>query len=145
MSSESKHPSTESVVIDAEPILTWVEGSNGATQVEKYLTDTYFGHINAAMSEINLAEVYYNCAKFQGLGYGEKKTSELRTYGVVPVDSSSVWRQASEYKHEYTPNFPLGDAFALATATVRDLPLLVGGDPHWDEPMDDGLDVIRAV
>lgn len=140
----SKHTGTQSVVLDAEPIFTWIEGSAGANDIEQYLSDCYFGHVDAFMSEVNLAEVFYNCAGFNDLSYGKRKTNELRSYGVTPVDSSGVWEQAAEYKHEYTPNVPLGDAFALATATEQELPLLVGGDPHWDDPIDDGLDVIRV-
>ena len=142
--SSGKHPNTQTVVLDAEPILIWADGDPGSTTVNNHLTDTYFNHIQTYISHVNLTEVYYNCAKRGGHGYGKKKTGQLRNFGVQFVESSSTWEQAAEFKDAYTPNFPLADAYALATAVVQAVPLLAGDDRHWDDPEDDGYDIIRV-
>lgn len=144
MSSPSPHSGIQPVVFDAEPIIIWVDNDPGAKVVEKYLSDTYYGNIQTYISSVNLAEVHYNCAARSGHGYGVKKTQELQNFGVQVVDTTATWEPAAEYKHEYTPNFPLGDAFALATAEEQGVPLLVGDDKHWDDPEDDGCDIVRV-
>ena len=140
----SKHPNTQEVVLDTEPIIIWADGDPGSITVKNHLTDTYFGHIETYMSRVNLTEVHYNCAARGGRGYGKKKTDQLRDFGVRFVDSGATWKQAAEFKDEYTPNFPLADAYALATAVVKDVPLLAGDDRHWDDPEDDGYDIVRV-
>lgn len=142
-SSPPAHAGTQPVVFDAEPIIIWVDDDPGATDVEQYLSDTYYGNISTYMSAVNLTEVHYNCADRGGPGYGTKKTQQLQQYGVGIVNTGPTWEQAARYKHEYTPDFPLGDAYALATAAERGLPLIVGDDTHWDDPENDGHDIIR--
>jgi PIN domain nuclease of toxin-antitoxin system len=143
-SGSGKLSHTQSVVFDAEPLMTWIEGSTGAQTVEGYLTDTYHGYIETYISRVNLTEVCYNSADYQTLQYGKRQAQTLQNMGVVPVDTDSTWERAAEYKHEYTPSFPLGDAYALATAAEKGLPLLVGQDQHWDDPEDDGHDIVRV-
>jgi PIN domain nuclease of toxin-antitoxin system len=144
MSSADPHQGTQPVVFDAEPIIIWVDGDPGATVVEQHLSDTYFGHIETYISSVNLSEVHYNCADRSGRAYGQKKTQQLQQFGVQVVNTDATWEQAALLKDEYRPNFPLGDAFALATADEQGVPLLVGPDQHWDDPDDDGHDIVRV-
>ena len=144
MSSPSSHPGTQPVVFDAEPIIIWIDDDAGADTVEQHLSDTYYGNIETYISAVNLAEVHYNCAARQNRVYGTKKTNQLQQFGVQVVSPAATWEQAAVYKDEYTPNFPLGDAFALATAAKQNVPLLVGDDTDWDDPIDTGEDVIRV-
>lgn len=144
MSNAPQHHSTQPVVFDAEPIVIWVDGDPGAKVVEQHLSDTYHGNLTTYISSVNLTEVRYNCAARSGRSYGAKKTSQLQQFGVHVVDTGGTWEQAAIFKDEYTPDFPLGDAFALATASEQDVPLLVGNDAHWDDPEDDGHDIIRV-
>lgn len=144
MSSTDQHPGTQAVVFDAEPIIIWIDGDPGAKTVEQYLSDTYYGHITTDISQVNLSEIYYNCAARNSRGYGHKKTAQLQQFGVDPVDTNQTWERAGDFKDEYTPNFPLADAFALATADIQGVPLLAGDDRHWDEPERDGHDIIRV-
>lgn len=143
MSDASQHSGAQEVAFDAEPIIIWVDGNPGASAVTNYLSDTYYGNIETYISEVNLTEVYYNCAERSNQGYGVKKTRELQQMGVQPISTSQVWERAGEFKDEYTPNFPIADTFALATADIQDVPLLAGDDNHWDEPEDDDHDIIR--
>lgn len=140
----SKHPTTRDIVFDAEPIVIWIDGDPGAKSVEQHLSDTYYGHITTYVSQVNLTEIHYNCAARNSRSYGRKKTGQLRQFGVQPVDTNRTWERAAELKDEYTPDFPLADAFALATADTQGVPLLAGDDHHWDEPERDGHDIIRV-
>jgi PIN domain nuclease of toxin-antitoxin system len=144
MSGSGQLSHTQPVVFDAEPLMKWIEGSSGATVVEGYLTDTYHGYIETYISQVNLTEVYYGTADYQSLQYANRQTTTLQNIGVVPLSTTSIWERAAEYKHEYTPNFPLGDAYALATAAEQGLPLVVGDDTHWDDPENDGHDIVRV-
>lgn len=144
MGSADSHQRTQPVVFDAEPIIIWVDNDPGATVVEQHLSDTYYGNIETYISAVNLSEVHYNCADRGGRAYGAKKTQQLQQFGVQVVNTNATWEQAALFKDEYRPNFPLGDAFALATANERGAPLLVGDDRHWDEPEGDGHDIVRV-
>lgn len=144
MSSARKHSGTQDVVFDAEPILIWADGDSGADTVERYLSDTYYGYIETYISDVNLTEVYYNCADRSSRGYAAKKTTQLQQMGVQTIDTRQTWERAGEFKDEYTPDFPLADAFALATADVQGLPLLAGDDGHWDDPERDGCNITRV-
>lgn len=139
----SKHQETQSVVFDSEPLVMWIDQRSGASTVEKYITDTYHSHISTVISRINLTEVYYTCANLEDRQFAQTQVNYLQRIGVGVVEAGTVWEQVAIYKHEYTPNFLLGDAFALATATEQNRPLLTGDDHHWDEPETDGHDILR--
>lgn len=139
----SKQQGTESVVFDAEPLIVWLDQRAGAATVEEYITDTYHGHINSYTSRINLMEVYYTCANLEDREFASEQVGYLQRIGMGVVEVDSIWEQAAIYKHEYTPNFPLGDAAALATAAKMGLPLLAGDDHHWDDPEANGHDILR--
>ena len=144
MSDAAPHQGTQPVVFDAEPIIIWVDGDPGANTVKQHLSDTYYGNIETYISSVNLAEVHYNCAARSGRAYGAKKTQQLQQFGVQVVNTNATWEQSALFKDEYRPNFPLGDAFALGTAAEQGVPLLVGDDSHWDDPEDDGHDIVRV-
>jgi PIN domain nuclease of toxin-antitoxin system len=137
-----QHPNTKSVVFDTEPIIRWIEGGSGAQTVARYLSDTYYRNIETAISHVHLTEVFYVCADYQTPQYATKKTTELQNMGVTVVNTNTVWETAGHLKHKYTPDFPLGDAFALATASERGVPLLTGDDSHWDDPLADEHDIL---
>ena len=144
MSDADPHQGTQPVVFDAEPIIIWVDNDPGAKIVEQHLSDTYYGNIETYISSVNLSEVHYNCADRSNRAYGQKKTQQLQQFGVQVINTDATWEQAAILKDEYRPNFPLGDAFALATAVEQGVPLLVGDDRHWNDPEDDGHDIIRV-
>lgn len=144
MSDADPHQETQPVIFDAEPIIIWVDNDPGAKIVEQHLSDAYYGNIETYVSSVNLSEVHYNCADRSDRAYGQKKTQQLQQFGVQVINTDATWERAAILKDEYRPNFPLGDAFALATAAEQSLPLLVGDDKHWDDPEDDGHDIIRV-
>lgn len=139
MSSPAQYDHTESVVVDTRPLVVWVNGEDGASIVENFLSDVSYNHMNIYISRINLIEAFYT---FESMGLnGEEMTTHLKDMGVSIVEAEAVWRRVARFKNEYTPNFPLGDAFALATSVKMELPLLADDERHWDEPRRDGYDV----
>ena len=116
-------------VLDAWAIMAVVEKEEPAmTQVQALLSHAILTHQLAAMSVINLGEVYYT----SGRRYGEERALEaLRmmreaTVEILPVDESTVL-QAASYKMRYPISY--ADAFAL-TAAIRLDAVLVTGDPE---------------
>lgn len=140
----SKHPETQSVVFDAEPIIIWIDQLTEAATVKKYITDTYHGYINSFISRTNLIEIYYTCIELEDREFAHDQTAYLQDVGIGVVETEAIWEQAGLNKDTYMPNFPLGDAVALAAATEQDLPLLVGDDRHWNDPEADGHDIQRV-
>jgi uncharacterized protein with PIN domain len=139
----SQHNGTFPVVFDTEPLITWSMGNDGVETVTEFLSDTYHRNINTCISRINLIEVWYVCASMRDPTFGEQKTDDIRDMGVEIVEVVDIWELAARVKYQYMPDFPIGDAFALATAIEREVPLLTGPDSHWDEPIADGHDIIQ--
>jgi PIN domain nuclease of toxin-antitoxin system len=139
MSSPEQYDHTESVVVDTRPLVVWVGGEDGDSTVEDFLSDVSYNHINMYISRINLIETFYT---FEDMGLdAEKITTHVRDMGLGIVEAEEVWKRVARFKNEYTPNFPLGDAFVLATSIEKDLPLLGGDETHWAEPRQDGYDI----
>jgi hypothetical protein len=144
MSGAPKHDGTKAVVFDAEPVIIWADGDPGASTVTPYLPDTYHGNITTYISHVNFTEVYCNCAARSSRSYGQKKPTSFVSSG----SSQSVRRRYGNVPPNVRTNthliFPSQHAFALATADVQDVPLLVGDDHHWDDPEHDGHEIIRV-
>lgn len=137
--SPEQYDHTESVVVDTRPLVVWVGGEEGDSIVENFLSDLSYGHINMYISRINLIKTFYT---FEKIGLNpEGIITHIRDMGLSIVEADEVWKRVARFKTEYTPNFPLGDAFALATSVEKDLPLLGGDETHWEEPRRDGYDI----
>jgi hypothetical protein len=141
----SQHNETFPVVFDTESLITWSKGNDGTEIVVDFLSDTYHRNIETFISRMNLIEVWYVCAAIRDPAWGERKTDDIQDMGVEVVEVVDMWEVAAHVKYEYMPDFPIGDAFALATAIERDVPLLTGQDSHWDEPIADGHDIIQIT
>jgi PIN domain nuclease of toxin-antitoxin system len=140
MSSPEQYDHTESVVVDTRPLVVWVGGEEGDSIVEDFLSDSSYSHIDLYISRINLIEMFYT---FENMGLdAEAMTTHVRDMGVGVVEAEAVWKRVARFKNEYTPDFPLGDAFALATSVEKDLPLLADDEAHWNEPRRDEHDIL---
>lgn len=140
MGSPEQYDHTESVVVDTRPLVVWVAGEDGDSIIEDFLSDLSYAHIDMYISRINLIETFYT---FEEMGLdAEAMTTHVRDMGVRIVEAEAVWKRVARFKNEYTPNFPLGDAFALATAVEKELPLLADDEAHWTEPRREGHDIL---
>jgi hypothetical protein len=140
MSSPEQYDYTESVVVDTRPLVIWVGGEDGDSIIEDFLSDLSYGHIDMYIPRINLIETFYT---FEDMGLdAEEMTTHVRDMGLRIVETEAVWKGVVRFKNEYTPNFHLGDAFALATSVEMELPLLADDEAHWTEPRRDGHDIL---
>jgi PIN domain nuclease of toxin-antitoxin system len=138
-----QHDGTQSVVFDTEPLITWMQGTEGTETVIAFLSDAYHRTIDAYISQVNLTEVWYVCAEIKDPSWSDTKINDIRDMGVQVIETDDIWQQAARYKHTYTPDFPLGDAFALAAASEQQVPLVTGRDSHWNDSIADDHDIIQ--
>jgi predicted nucleic acid-binding protein len=128
-----------SYVFDAEPLLAYFLGENGAFKVAELLHQVSRGDIKASISLVNLTEFYYALYRLDEKA-PEVAVQRLRAYGMgfVPVDEGDIWRVAAEIKA--THRLSLGDAFAASTAKVSGAILVAGSDPELE---DLGIELLR--
>jgi len=123
-------PVPEAVVFDAEPLVAHADDEPGADVVKNWLDAVAADDSDGYVSYVNLSEARYVLARKYDGETADEYTRWLTEVGIVPVDTESVWRTASEYVLRHRP--ALGDSFALATADEKDAELLVGADDDYD-------------
>jgi len=109
------------VALDSWAVLRWLEGAEpAAARVEAAIDD-------AAMSWINVGEIFYVVWRASGEDVARDIVADLRA--IVRLDEATPERvlAAARIKAEFP--MALGDAFAAATASALDAPLLTG-DPE---------------
>ncbi|MBC8274644.1 MAG: type II toxin-antitoxin system VapC family toxin [Chloroflexi bacterium] len=123
------------IVFDTETLLAFYLGEPAGKNVERRLVETMKGEIKSYLNIVNLTELYYILYR-KNPEIAEEKERNLRGYGVeiVPVKDNELWREAAKTKGKHA--LSLADAFAVATAKVKNATLLVGQDPEFD-----GLDI----
>ncbi len=123
------------IVFDTETLLAFYLGEPAGKNVERRLVETMKGEIKSYLNIVNLTELYYILYR-KNPEIAEEKERNLRGYGVeiVPVEDNELWREAAKTKAKHA--LSLADAFAVATAKVKNATLLVGRDPEFD-----GLDI----
>ena len=124
-----------STVFDTEALLSFYLGEPGGKMVQERLEEVVRGDRMGYLNVVNLAEFYYILYR-KSPSLAEEKERNLRGYGVevVPVEDGGLWREAAETKASHS--LSLADAFAVATAKVKEAELLVGRDAEFE-----GLDV----
>jgi predicted nucleic acid-binding protein len=116
-----------STVFDTEALLSFYLGEPGGKMVQERLEEVVRGDRMGYLNVVNLAEFYYILYR-KSPSLAEEKERNLRGYGVevVPVVDGGFWREAAETKASHS--LSLADAFAVATAKVKEAELLVGRD-----------------
>jgi predicted nucleic acid-binding protein len=119
------------VVFDTEAILIFYFGEEGADNVEKLLIKIQKGEEKGFMNVVNLTEFYYILYR-KNPEIADEKVQNLKAYGIefVPVLDDEIWREAGKIKAEYA--IPLADAFAAATAIIKQDELVAGNDRDFE-------------
>ncbi|HID44028.1 MAG TPA: type II toxin-antitoxin system VapC family toxin [Archaeoglobaceae archaeon] len=119
------------VVFDTEAILIFYFGEEGADNVENLLIKIQKGEEKGFMNVINLTEFYYILYR-KNPEIADEKVQNLKAYGIefVPVLDDEIWREAGKIKAEYA--IPLADAFAAATAIIKQDELVAGNDRDFE-------------
>ncbi len=123
------------IVFDTETLLAFYLGEPAGKEVERRLVETMKGETKGYLNIVNLTELYYILYR-KNPEIAEEKERNIRGYGVeiVPVEDNEIWREAAKTKGKHA--LSLADAFAVATAKVKEANLLVGRDAEFD-----GIDI----
>ena len=115
-------------ILDSWAVMAWLKGEQPAAQRVRGLFEAAERREHKlAMNIVNLGEVFYLCAKARDLAYGERVLENLRArVGAVSAGDDLVLH-AARLKARHPISY--ADAFAAATAMLRDAPL-VTGDPE---------------
>ena len=116
------------MVLDAWAVMAWLKGHQPAAERVRLLLEAADRREQKLLINIvNLGEVFYVSVKARDLAYGERVVDALRPrLSVVPAADSLVMTAAA-LKSRHAISY--ADAFAAATAILRDAPL-VTGDPE---------------
>jgi predicted nucleic acid-binding protein len=116
------------LILDAWAIMAWLKGQQPAAErVRRLLEAAERRERKLLMNIVNLGEVFYLCVKAKDLAYGEQVMGNIRgLIQTVPATDELVMFAATLKAHHA---ISYADAFAAATAMLRQAPL-VTGDPE---------------
>ena len=100
-------------VLDAGPMIAYMDGERGAPVVAQILTD----NPNACYAHVfNLTEIYYIYFRRGGVTMAETAIQTLLAAGVIPRDDAdeAFWKETGTFKGSHAMSLP--DAFCLALA-----------------------------
>jgi len=116
------------MVLDAWAIMAWLKGHQPAADRVRYMLEAAERREQKHLINIvNLGEVFYVSVKAQDLAYGELVLEMLRPRLTIIPASDRLVMAAATLKSRHSISY--ADAFAAATALLRDAPL-VTGDPE---------------
>lgn len=124
-------------VFDAEPLLAFLYDEPGHDAVAARLQAIDTGDSAGSIAEVTASELLYLIARIEGedgapttesLRVADRDVRSLERYGLTL--RRAEWRLAGEIKAD--GHISLGDAYAVALAHERDVPLVVGGDDDFD-------------
>ena len=116
---------TPAFVLDSWAVLAWLKNELPAAEKVQVLFDSANRRERKlAMNIVNLGEVYYLAAKARDLAYADRVLQNLRSrVSSVPAADDLVM-YAAALKSRYPISY--ADAFAAATAVMRNSPLVTG-------------------
>ena len=119
----------EHIVFDAEPLIAYYWDEPGSDAVEAMITQLEDGELNGIVNTVTCTEVQYVCAR-DDPQTAQAYVTRIRDWcDVVPAET--VWETAADYKID--PAVALGDAFTLATAAAKKVPVYTGADSDFDD------------
>lgn len=133
--------SVDRIVFDTEAYIAHYFDEPGAGVVDGWLNQVYDGELAGFVSTTTLVEVRYIICRAEGatMDEADEYVEQLIWPNFREVEMNP--RDVAEIKCEYP--IALGDAFALATAVLKDARLIAGADDDWDVPLEDGYDIER--
>lgn len=117
------------IVFDAEPLLAYLEDEPGSDHVAEYLREMEAGNLTAAISPVQVTEVFYVGDRLGSREVVEAFFRSLETDGLKISSAEKASWNAANFK---TDGHSLGDSYALATASVEMATLIVGADSDFD-------------
>ena len=116
-------------LLDAFPLLAWLQDEPGSHFVDELLTRAEKGEISLSMQMINLGEVYYRICRITSLRKAEETIPKIRMLPITIISvSDSLVIDAARIKGKHPLSY--ADAFAIATA-LQIGAAVVTGDPEY--------------
>jgi uncharacterized protein len=116
------------MVLDAWAVMAWLKGQQPAAErIRSLLEAAERGEQKLLINIVNLGEVFYLSVKARDRAYGQRVLDMLRPRLTVIPAANSLVMAAATLKSRHAISY--ADAFAAATALLRDAPL-VTGDPE---------------
>ena len=116
------------LVLDAWAIMAWLKGQQpAADRVRALLEEAGDRRRKLAMNMVNLGEVFYLSVKAKNHAYGHRVLETLRPRVMKISASDELVMLAATLKSRNAISY--ADAFAAATAILREVPLMTG-DPE---------------
>lgn len=116
------------MVLDAWAVMAWLKNQQpAADRVRSLFEAAERRQTTLLMNIVNLGEVFYLSVTARDLAYGERVLDNLRPRLMIVPASDSLVMTAAGLKSRHAISY--ADAFAVATALLRDAPL-VTGDPE---------------
>ena len=120
---------TKPYVLDAFPILCWLQEEPGHQILENLLSEAEEGKCTLWMNIVNLGEVFYRICKVASHRKAEQTIAKIRILPISIVSASDeMVMEAARIKGRYPISY--ADAFAVATAQGVGGPV-VTGDPEY--------------
>jgi uncharacterized protein len=119
----------EVFIIDACAMIAFLGDEEGATHVERILSDARDGKSKLFMNSINLLEVFYGIYREDGPEMAEMILEKISKLPIKLIDTikENVFREAGRLKATY--KISLADSIVLAEALIKKA-LLVTADHH---------------
>ena len=120
-----------SVAFDTEALLIFYLDEPGADKMRELLEKTQNGEAPGYLNIVNLTEFNYILQRRHDPELAQQKERSLRAFGleIVPVVDDELWRTAANFKAKHS--LSLADAFAAATAKVKQARLATGRDREY--------------
>jgi len=116
-------------VLDAHPVVAFLEDEAGADQVRGLLLRAEAGKVRLAMTVVNLGEVWYAIARADSPESADRLVQEIRGMAIEIVDVDwALSREAALLKARGGVSY--ADCFAAALARTRKGEV-VTGDPEF--------------
>jgi predicted nucleic acid-binding protein len=120
---------TNPYVLDAFPVLCWLQEEPGHQILENLLSEAEEGKCTLWMNIVNLGEVFYRICKVVSLTKAEQTVAKIRILPISIVSASDeMVMEAARIKGKHPISY--ADAFAVATALGVGAPV-VTGDPEY--------------
>jgi PIN domain nuclease of toxin-antitoxin system len=120
-------------VFDAEPLVAFAGGEDGAQEVKTLLDDVQSDDgTGGFVSVVQLTEIRYIMGRNLGEDAVDAFESDLLYHiGLTKRPVADFFQRAAYFKRTYS--MALGDAFATALAEYEDATLVIGGDDCFDD------------
>lgn len=116
-------------LLDAFPVLCWLQEEPGHNMVGEMFTDAEGGNIALLMNMMNLGEVFYRVCRMASVKKAEDIISKIRLLPITFVSvSDAMIMDAARIKGKYPVSY--ADAFAIVTA-IKEKATIITADPEY--------------